>query len=219
MSSQLNSPLGIFGGTFDPIHYGHLSPCLECLEQLKLAEIRFIPSHTPVHRDQPRASIDLRLAMISKAIADEPRFVLDKREIEREGRSYMMDTLLSLRSDFPNSPLCLILGMDAFFHIHTWYRWQELLEVCHFIVTKRPETHFDSQQQWPDELKSLYKNHYVQEIDQIHRHLYGKIVFQNVTQLDISSSSIRSKLKQQHSVRFLLPDPVLDIITNNRLYL
>lgn len=219
MEPKLKTPIGIFGGTFDPIHYGHLSPCLEVCESLKLAQIRFVPSYIPPHRESPISSVAMRVAMVKAAISSEPRFVLDEREILRQGSSYMIDTLKSLSQDFPQQPLCLILGMDAFLKIHYWYHWQELLDVAHFIITKRPETAFDQQEKWPLEVQQLYNQHKADEIFDLQRYLYGKIVFQSVTQLAISSSEIRAKLKQQNSVRYLLPDAVLDLISHHHLYL
>jgi len=219
MEQKLDQPIGIFGGTFDPIHFGHLRPCLELCEQFNLEHIRYIPSFIPPHRDNPTIRVEMRVKMVEQAIAGESRFQLDKREIERQGPSYMVDTLKSLRQDFPNHPLGLIIGMDAFLKIHLWQRWQELLNYCHFIVMRRPDSDFEEPSNWPEELKKLHKEHKAVEIIELHKHLCGKIVFQNVTQLAISSTDIRSKLKQNRSIRYLVPDSVLDLISNNHLYL
>jgi len=219
MEPKLEPPIGIFGGTFDPIHFGHLSPCLEICQSLKLSQIRYIPSYIPPHRDNPGTSVEMRVAMVKAAISKEPHFQLDEREIVRQGQSYMIDTLKSLRDDFPRNPLCLIIGMDAFLKIHCWYHWQELLDNCHFIVTKRPETAYDDQSQWPIALKKLYNEHRANEKFDLHGYLYGKIIFQNVTQLAISSTDIRSKLKHNRSIRYLVPDSVLDLISSHHLYL
>jgi len=218
MEQKLKAPIGIFGGTFDPVHFGHLSPCLEVCESLNLQQIRFIPSYIPPHRDSPVSSVALRVSMVKAAISSEARFVLDEREVIRQGPSYMLDTLKSLRQDFPKHPLCLILGMDAFLKVHHWYHWQELLGVAHFIVTKRPETSFDEQSKWPSEVQNLYNQHKAEQIFDLQRYLYGKIIFKSVTQLAISSSEIRTKLKKQRSVRYLLPDSVLDLISHHHLY-
>ena len=113
-SQPLQAPIGIYGGTFDPVHYGHLRPNLELCEVLQMDHVRFIPASIPPHRDEPQTSADKRLEMVSLAIEAEEKFVLDDREIRRGGASYMVDTLKSLRQDFPDHPLCLLMGMDAF---------------------------------------------------------------------------------------------------------
>ena len=132
-------PIGIFGGTFDPIHYGHLRPALELLETLELAEVRFIPCRIPAHRGLPQVTAEQRLALVRLALADQPGFMADDRELRREGPSYMVDTLASLREDVgPETPLCLIIGADAFRELHTWRRWRELTDWAHIVVMQRP---------------------------------------------------------------------------------
>ena len=106
--------IGIYGGTFDPIHYGHLRPALDVLQQTGLDEVRFIPNRAPPHRESPVLSDQQRAELVQLAIADTPEFVLDERELKREGPSYMVDTLQSLKDEFPEDTLCLIMGMDAF---------------------------------------------------------------------------------------------------------
>ena len=107
-------PIGIFGGTFDPIHFGHLRTAFELREVLGIDEMRFVPAGSPPHRDTPLADARLRLALVEAAIADQPGFALDDREVHRAGPSYMVLTLRELRAEFPTRPLCLVLGMDAF---------------------------------------------------------------------------------------------------------
>ena len=129
--------IGVFGGTFDPIHFGHLRSALEIGESLRLKEIRFIPCRIPPHRDEPLADPLQRLAMVRAALAGQPEMIADDREIKRDGSSYMVDTLESLRNEFVNDPLCLILGMDAFMELPTWHRWQDLLTLAHLVVMHR----------------------------------------------------------------------------------
>ena len=132
------NPIGVFGGTFDPIHYGHLRTAFELMQALRLSEIRFLPCGTPPHRDMPQADARLRLAMVKGAIEGQPGFIIDDREIHREGPSYSVDTLIDLRSEYPHRSLCLIVGMDAFLSLPKWYQWRELLQLAHLIVAHRP---------------------------------------------------------------------------------
>jgi nicotinate (nicotinamide) nucleotide adenylyltransferase len=130
-----NKPIGIFGGTFDPVHYGHLRLAEEMLEQAGLGEIRFIPTGTPPHRDTPRVSARQRSEMVGLAIADQPAFVLDEREVARNTPCYTVDTLSELRAELGESqPLCLLMGGDAFLELHTWHEWERLFELAHIVI-------------------------------------------------------------------------------------
>lgn len=216
--SEHKHPIGIFGGTFDPIHFGHLRPSLELCELLEMEQVRFIPSFIPPHRDIPTTAVQLRLEMVRQAIQSEPRFVLDDREISRGGASYMLDTLASLRLDFPHHPLCLLVGMDAFLQLHHWYQWQKLLDYAHIVVSQRPESTFFEPSGWPEQVQQLYQQHEAAGRDDIRGFLQGKIRFETVTQLSISASDIRSRLKNNQSVRYLVPDVVLNLIEYHHLY-
>src|SRR5690606_32888062 len=129
---------GIFGGTFDPIHYGHLRTALELKHVLDLAVVHFVPCANPPHRATPMTDGALRMRLVQAAIADEPGFVADDRELERAGLSYTVDTLFSLRAEFKARPICLLLGMDAFVSLPQWHRWNELLDLAHIVVAHRP---------------------------------------------------------------------------------
>lgn len=201
--------IGINGGTFDPIHFGHLRPALEVMETCHLDEVRFVPCAAPVHRHAPVASAQDRMVMIQKAIEPVPEFILDRREILRGGPSYMVDTLESLREEFPAAQLVLIMGQDAFMKFHHWHRWQKILALASVVVTRRP----GSAMTVPPVLEAfLY--------DGALRHLppFGGIGFLDVTQLDISSTDIRARLKAGHRVDYLLPHPVIEYIRMRRLY-
>ncbi len=217
-NSSTLMPIGIYGGTFDPIHYGHLRPNLELCERFNMREVRFIPALLPPHRDRPATSARLRQQMVALAIASEPLFVLDKRELQRGGPSYMVDTLKSLRLDFPQQPLCLLLGMDAFMGINQWYHWQELLDYAHIIVSQRPDTDFEHQQNWPEEVRQFYQSNKA-DTGAINALLCGKISLQAVTQLAISATDIRNRLKNNQSVRYLMPDSVINLIKYEKLYI
>ena len=217
VNQGLQAPIGIYGGTFDPIHYGHLRPNLELCEILEMDHVRFIPASVPPHRDEPQTPADKRMEMVSLAIESEPRFILDDREIRRPGPSYMVDTLKSLRQDFPQHPLCLLLGMDAFIGIDQWYHWQELLDYAHIIVSQRPETDFAAKDRWPDSIRAFYQQHNTDR-QTIRQSLCGKIRLEPVTQLSISATDIRKRLKNQQSIRYLVPDPVINLIKYYNLY-
>jgi nicotinate-nucleotide adenylyltransferase len=198
--------IGILGGTFDPVHFGHLRPALEVMQSLGLEQVRFLPNRIPPHRETPWLNVENRLELLKVAIGDQPGFELDERELQREGRSYMVDTLESLRTDFPSHPICLILGMDAFLGIKQWHQWQRIPELCHLVVTTRPgfEMSGDFIQQLPAML--------VTKASGLFEVAAGRILLESVTQLDISASRIRAMLAKGQSVRYLLPDEV-----NNKL--
>lgn len=131
-------PIGIFGGMFDPIHYGHLRTAFELLQSLDLEEVRFIPCGDPPHRADTFADAAFRLHMVRLATMAEPGFTVDDRELRRQGPSYSVDTLASLRGEFPGRSLCLITGMDAFLGLPGWHRWDEILDFAHIVVAHRP---------------------------------------------------------------------------------
>ena len=132
----MSSAIGILGGTFDPIHYGHLRTAFELWQELRLAEVRLLPAGTPPHRDQLYAAADVRLRMVRAAVAGQPYFVVDDREVRRTGPSYSVDTLTELRREYPERSLCLLLGMDAFLGLPQWHRWRELLTLAHVVVAR-----------------------------------------------------------------------------------
>ncbi|MCG6936242.1 MAG: nicotinate-nucleotide adenylyltransferase [Proteobacteria bacterium] len=206
--------IGIYGGMFDPVHFGHLRPALEVQQALGLGEVRFVPVGQPHHRDAPRASATLRVAMLQAAIADQPGFVLDEREITRAGPSYMVDTLASLRAEVGRSPLCLILGYDAFLGLPDWHQWTRLIELAHLVVTHRPGWTTDA---LSDALQELVEQHRLAP-GGLSRQPAGGVCFVPVTQLAISSTRIREQIGAGQDVRYLLPDQVVTLIKNNNLY-
>ena len=196
--------IGVLGGTFDPVHFGHLRPALEVMQALGLEQIRFVPNKIPPHRETPWLNVETRLELLNAAIDDQPGFELDQRELDRTGQSYMVDTLESLRGDFPAQSICLILGMDAFLGLREWHQWQRIPQLCHLVVTTRPGFDIDSAyiRQLPASLTDSASG--LAEI------ATGRILLQSVTQLDISASGIRDMLIKGQSVRYLLPDKVND---------
>ena len=196
--------IGILGGTFDPVHFGHLRPALEVMESTGMEQVRFLPNSIPPHRETPWLDVANRLELLTAAIDDQPGFVLDRRELERAGHSYMVDTLESLREDFPSHALCLILGMDAFLGIRQWHQWQRLPELCHVVATTRPGFGVDEKR-----LRELPFEQ-ARTASELDEKPAGRFLIQSVTQLDISASRIRELLAQGNSVRYLLPDEVYE---------
>jgi nicotinate-nucleotide adenylyltransferase len=205
--------IGILGGTFDPIHNGHLRTALDVMQAVGLEQIRFIPLHGAVHRDQPQTSAELRLRLVKQAIAEEPGFVADGRELKRAGDSYTVDTLQDLRGDFPDQPLFLLMGMDAFNGFPGWYKPDQILQLAHLVIMKRPGETLKSA-----EAKQLLQRHQSDTDIRLNRNNSGEILIQNVTQLDISSSQIRRLIKQGKTPRYLLPEAVLQTIQDEQLY-
>ena len=207
-------PIGIFGGTFDPIHYGHLRSAFEMLQALDFEEVRFIPCNDPPHRGVTYATAEQRFRLVELAIDGQDGFVADDRELRRDGLSYTVDTLISLREEFPGRSLGLIVGMDAFLGLPGWHRWDEILGIAHIVVAHRPG--------WkaPDigvlgELISDYGTHRVREL---HTAIAGRIHIHAVTQLEISSTEIRELVAAGRDPRFLMPDAVRDEILNMEIY-
>lgn len=201
--------IGILGGTFNPIHFGHLRIALEVAETCNLEQVRFIPSAVPPHRQQPEASAEQRLQMVCLATADEARFVVDDRELKRQGSSYTVDTLRSLKQDFPQQTLTFIMGMDAFAHFQSWYDWESILALCHIIVVQRPEY---------DEIPQWCQSHVLSNSRELLEQAQGGILFLPVTALAVSATMIRSALKNQQSPRYLIPESVLNYINTHQLY-
>lgn len=208
--------IGIFGGTFDPVHIGHLRPVLEVREDLALDEIRLLPCHVPPHRAAPVASPMQRLAMLEAAIQGEPGLKVDDRELRRAGPSYTVDTLTSLRAELGDDmPLCLLLGMDAFTGLNTWHRWREIITLAHIIVMHRP----GSQPPAQGDVAALLAEHRTDNIALLRTHPAGHILLKEVTQLDISATHIRTLIKEGKSARYLMPDGVWEMIGREGFYM
>ncbi|HOY70789.1 MAG TPA: nicotinate-nucleotide adenylyltransferase [Methylotenera sp.] len=211
--------IGILGGTFNPIHFGHLRMAQELAESLSLNEVRFIPSANPPHKPAPQVSADHRAAMVQLAIANNPLFSLDNRELLRVGNSYTYDTLRSLRDELGmQTSITLMMGNDAFTKLNTWHRWDELLSLCHICLVARPQLPNQPKIGLPKTLESYLQAHYTELGDDLAKNAFGLITMQHITALDISSTAIREAVKNQHSVRYLLPDDVLSYMQAHQLY-
>jgi nicotinate-nucleotide adenylyltransferase len=206
--------IGIFGGTFDPVHFGHLRAACEVLEQLELTEVRLVPCGDPAHREPARAGARDRLAMVQLAAAGAPGLVVDDRELHRPGPSYMVDTLDSLRSEVPGAALCLILGMDAFLGLASWSRWQRILELAHIAVLQRPGV------EMPDRgvIAELLQAREIVAREGFMAASSGRIMFVPITQLHISATQIRDILAAGRRADYLTPASVLDYIRSRHLY-
>jgi len=207
--------IGVLGGTFDPIHFGHLRTALEVQEALGLAEVRFVPLRVAPHRPPPLATPEQRLAMVRAAVAGATGFVADDRELRREGRSFTYDTLRSLRAELGTAvPLCLILGGDAFADFYTWHRPDDILELAHLVVMERPNTARPADPR----LVHLISERSTRETERLRAAAGGAVFFQRVTQLEISASKIRRLIADGLNPRFLTPEAVLEIMGDERLY-
>lgn len=206
--------IGIFGGTFDPIHVGHLQTATELLEQLGLAEVRFVPCRVPPHHKSPMASAEVRLRMLQAAVDGTPGFIIDERELRRAGPSYSVDTLESMRSEFAGRPLGLIVGMDAFTTLASWHRWEDLFGLAHIIVVHRPSAEVPG----AGALGALLDERRVRDAADLDRSPAGGILLHAVTQLDISSTDIRGRVHRGASPRYLVTEPVADIIAATGCY-
>lgn len=200
-SAAADEFIGIYGGSFDPVHHGHLRTALEVKQYLALSELRLMPSGNPPHRDRAQVSNEHRMAMLNLAVAKTPGLVIDPRELERDQPSYTIDTLRSIQEDLPRAALTLVIGMDQFSAFDTWHRWQELLQQVRLAVMERPgEPVSESAQQ-------ILAGEFGEKIQII-----------KVTQLEISSSRIRAELEQQRDIQFLLPLAVRNYILQHGLY-
>jgi nicotinate-nucleotide adenylyltransferase len=207
--------IGLFGGTFDPIHFGHLRPALEVMETLSLEELRFIPAHVPPHRDTPLITAEQRSEMVAVAIDEQPGFVLDTCELKRNGPSYTVDTLHDFRQRYgEDPPLVLLLGTDAFAGLPNWHRWEELLQLAHIVVMQRP----DGDSKSPAIPADFLHQHHTDDPTALQDSPAGSILRVPVTQLDISATDIRERLRQGRSVRYLMPQALIETISSLKLY-
>lgn len=199
---NLKNAIGVFGGTFDPIHFGHLRAALEIYQAFQLSEVRFVPSFQPVHRKPPVANAHDRLAMVTLAVNEEPAFKVDHSEIERQGASYTIDTLEKLRKEYPSKPLALIMGKDALLGFTNWHRYEDILEIAYLIVAHRPEYQIPNEGIIADLLKKRQNT----------------IILHPVTAFEISATYIRKQIMEGKNPRYLLPISVLKYIQQHGVY-
>lgn len=218
MSATQSSPLslvGVFGGTFDPVHYGHLRSALELAERLQMEQLRLMPSAQPPLRAAPYCSAAHRAAMVALAVAGEQRLACDTRELGRSGKSYSIDSLIELRAELgAQHALCMVIGCDAVLGITQWHRWRELLDWAHIVAIARPGwqlPHTGEVAQW-------LQTHRVEDVRLLRQRPAGCIAVQELRPLAISSTEIRALLATGRSASYLLPPAVLDYIQAHKLY-
>ncbi len=212
--------LGLLGGTFNPIHNGHLHLAGQLLNQLHFDEIRFIPSAVPALKTAPEVSAQDRAEMVELAIAGNPKFTLDLRELARQktdnqAPSYTIDTLQSLRAELGGqASLCLLMGYDAFLGLPKWHRWQALPDYAHIVVVTRPQ----ASREPSNELQQLLDTHKTYTLNALLDAASGAVYFAEIPPLDISSTEIRAKLASAQPVEGMIPASVLGYIRQHHLY-
>lgn len=216
-SGRHGRPIGILGGTFDPVHVGHLRAAIEIRDALGLAEVRLVPAHVPPHRPQPAASPEHRLAMLRLAVRGVPGLRVDARELGRTGPSYTVDTLAELREEIGPRPLCLLLGDDAFRGLPSWHRWLALFELAHVVVMQRPPLP-GADDSLPAALAHALRGRMSETPQALAEASAGRVLRHAIPPLDVSATRIRALVRAAHSPRFLVTDNCLRYIRDHHLY-
>ncbi|WP_160062677.1 nicotinate-nucleotide adenylyltransferase [Psychromonas sp. L1A2] len=206
--------IGFLGGTFDPIHFGHLRPALEIQQALNLQSLYLLPNYIAPHKEKSLANTQQRIDMVKLAIQETPELQLNTQELLRSTPSYTIDTLKLLRQQYPETPICFIMGMDSLINFDSWYQYQEILDYCHIVVSHRPgwDPTFN------EVVSALLTKHQIQNPALLHSALAGHIYFQSTSQLAISSSHIRDLLAAKRSINFLTPQSVCTYIKEQHCY-
>jgi nicotinate-nucleotide adenylyltransferase len=212
--TELAEPIALLGGTFDPVHYGHLKCADEARRKLSLETLFLLPAATPVHRDEPGATAAQRLEMLRLARSEFPSLSIDTHEIERGGPSYMVDTLSALRSEHPDHPLVLLLGQDAANRLHTWHCWEQLFELAHLVVLTRP----GEREGYRHDIDRQVQRRKIADQEGLRQSLAGAVLQFPIMPVDISATTIKSIIRLGRSPRGMLPDAVLDYIDREGLY-
>lgn len=210
--------IGLYGGTYNPIHFGHLRTAEEVRERFSMKEVVFIPSNLPPHKDSSDIIEPIhRLKMVGLAITGNANFSVSEVEVFRRGKSYSFDTIRELKAARPDDEFAFILGLDAFLEIETWYKHREIFAECDFIVTSRPGGQKVScTQAIPDSQREAFKR---KAAGREFIHESGRrLIFTEVTELDISATAIRALAREGLSTRYLLPRRVMDYIHEHQLY-
>ena len=214
MNHSSSTAIGFLGGTFDPIHFGHLRPALEIQQALALKTLYLMPNYIAPHKSKSLASPEQRIKMVDLAIQATPNLELNTQELLRESPSYTINTLKLLREQYPDTPICFIMGMDSLIQFDSWYQYQDILKYCHLVVSHRPGWQPD----FNETISALLNKHQVQDPQQLHQQLCGSIYFQKTTQLDISSSKIRQLIATNQSIDYLTPQAVCSYIKSKSCY-
>lgn len=202
------NPIGILGGTFDPVHHGHLRLAIEMREALALSMVKLVPAPNPRLRDSPSTPASHRLRMLEAAVESEHYLEVDDREIHRQGPTTTVETLRSFRAELGNTPICLIVGADAFSRFNQWIDWETLPELAHIAVAHRPGA------QLPDAgpVAALVRARGTDDPETLKRSAAGSIIVREIPALDISGSQIRARLESGRSIRYLVPEAIINLI-------
>ncbi len=220
----LPTPLALLGGTFDPVHYGHLRFADDVRRALGLSEVRLVPARDPPHRAGPAASAAERLAMLRLAVAEFPGLVVDERELRRAGKSYTVSTLEELRAEFPDRPLLLLLGADAFIGLPSWHRWRDIFALAHVVVVERPGMSLEAN--LPAALLPIWRERLTTDPESLRSRTAGAIFVQPISPHAVSATTIRERLSERNTAdadeskkwHGLLPPAVLAYIELHHLY-
>jgi len=201
---------GVFGGTFDPAHLGHLAVAAAAVKKCNLDEIKFIPCYQSPHKKRPQATDEQRINMLELAVADYNNFTVDKSEINRGGISYMIDTLKQLQQ---HKPLCLIMSMDAFAKFNSWHKWREILQLAHLIIANRPDS-----VSMADEIKEQLKQRQISNPDKLQTTSSGYIYLLDIEPNTICATEVRERIKANKNINSLVPKKVKQYIMANKIY-
>jgi len=211
--------IGILGGTFDPVHHGHLRLAEEAADACMLDRVLLVPAALPNLRDVPATPASHRLQMARLAAAGNPRLAVDGRELQREGVSYTVDTLIELRAEMGSErALCLILGADAFLRLPAWSRWLRLFDLGHVVVAARPGHELDGKIEAREDLAQQWRSRKVRTPADLAERPAGAIARIDIPLLEISATDLRARMARGASIRYLLPHAVVDYIAAHRLY-
>ena len=218
---QLAPPLGVFGGTFDPIHNGHIFPVLAAAEKADIKKVALMPCYIPSHKSPATASSEDRLKMVELICADYPLFYPDPRDINRGKPTFSIDSLKEIRQAMPTTPICFFIGTDSLQNLFTWHDLPTLFTLCHFVVCARKGDSVNAMQSYPNkhtQLKTLLNQRQISNPMALHNSLAGHIYIADTEVLTVSSSLIRQQLKKNQSVANFLPPKILDYIQQHKLY-
>ncbi len=212
--SEAIGPLALLGGTFDPVHYAHLRCADEARVKLGLESLYLLPAGVPPHRVSPQASKAQRLKMLQLALAEFPQLQIDTRELDRDGPSYMVDTLQELRDESPQRPLLLVIGQDAANDLDRWQRWQDLFELAHIVIMTRP----GQRPAYRSELEQKIERRLHADVQSLLESTAGGVLALQVEAIDVCATTIKTMISLGRSPRGMLPGPVLDYINEEGLY-